>query len=149
MCTNLQVSRCKITLIILIKDITQVGCAKKKILVISHLLLAWPLGFPRGSRQMRAECCDPDPKPVHHCDFQESRARNHVTEETKTLPQIRYPGLVRLVLVQINTYTSSTAQGGGGSFKVGNLSERLVVVWMAERSHWWIYLSIYLSTLVS
>ena len=58
--------------------------------------------------------------------------------------------------------TSSTAQAGGGSFKIGNLEERLVVAnhgWQSEATdgsmsiylsiYRSIYLSIYLSTLVS
>ena len=47
--------------------------------------------------------------------------------------------------------SSSTAQSGGGSFKIGNHRKPIGQVgccesWMAERSHWWIYLSIYLPT---
>ena len=44
--------------------------------------------------------------------------------------------------------TSSTAQGGGGSFKIGNLQERLVVVnhgWQSEGTDGSIDLSIDLS----
>ena len=44
--------------------------------------------------------------------------------------------LMSRVAITIYLYTSSTAQGGGGSFKTGNLSKRFVVVshdrWQSE-----------------
>ena len=55
------------------------------------------------------------------------------------------------ILTTQGVNTSSTAQGGGGSFKLGNLEERLVVVnqgWQSEATDGSIYLSIYLSIFI-
>ena len=56
----------------------------------------------------------------------------------------------------IYIYISSTAKGGGGSFRIGNLYERLVVVnhrWQSAATdgsiHIYIYMSICLPYLVS
>ena len=52
----------------------------------------------------------------------------------------------------LNPFASRTAQGGGGSFKLGNLKDRLVVVnhgWQSEGTDGSICLSIYLSIYLS
>ena len=52
------------------------------------------------------------------------------------LSTVKVTVLMSRVAITIYLYTSSTAQGGGGSFKTGNLSKRFVVVshdrWQSE-----------------
>ena len=65
------------------------------------------------------------------CIFkQEKQVQNH--------PEPLHPVNVGKAMIKhhrLMVYTSSTAQGGGGSFRIGNLEERLVVVnhgWQSE-----------------